>query len=174
MPEYPIPLSPDDDQQASLDLSTPMAAGSQPYGLAALMVGLVVLLILQGISLHSMRSIGPLSSFFQLNLAIIGGVFVYLAFLHTRPRLPAHTLSVVAGELGLLYSYPAYLLYIAPWQSVKHTYWLAVLLFCVGLVGIVGTIISHWLRADEDPRPVMLVNFLVFFVLTGFSSLVFF
>lgn len=173
MPEFPIPLSPDDDQHASLDLSTPPTAGRQPYGLAALMVGLVILLILRGISLHSVQSMSPLSSFLQLNMAIVGGMFVYLAFLFTRPRLPAHTLSVVAGELGLLYSYPAYLLYVAPWQAVTHTFWLAVLLFCVGLVGIIGTIISHGLRADDDPRPAMLVNFLAFFVLTGFGNLLF-
>lgn len=161
MPESPIPLTPDEEQQSAMQMPGRRTVTGQPYALAAVIVGLLLLLVLRGL-------LSRFSGLMIVNAAILVALLAYSALLLTHTKLPLRALAVLASVLGALYSLPAGMVYYS-WGNPPL---LALFVWWIVLAGIVGTIISYWLKVDEQPVQVFAINFLVMFVIAGFTTFV--
>lgn len=150
------PLSPDDDQQQEVTLSDQREKQGQPYGVTAVMIALLLLLLLRGFAAWP--------AILVVNLAIVGGALAYFVLLAAHPRLPAFILCLAGAELGMLYSLPVGLVYVLAWHNLAG---FTVLVWCLVFAGIIGTALANWLDVDARPLDVILTAFLTMFVFIG-------
>jgi hypothetical protein len=157
-------LAPDDDPEAA---AAPQAEDDtldeQPYGLAGVMAGLAVLLVLCAFlpRLHAYRQlVEPLQTSILLLTVMLVAISVYIALLVARVQLPVLPMSIVAAELGLLISQPAGVLYAAQVSTV--TYLLAEII----AAGLAGYIVAAFLER-QPPRRVIAISFLLIFVVVN-------
>lgn len=152
--DSPTPLVPDDRPPLTVDLPVRNAQAAQPYGMAALEIGLLLLLVTK-IALPGQ----PLS----IHLAFAGTatVLCYLAFISARPKLPLLSLVVGACELGLLYSLPSQLIFSL--STIKGPL-LASLVAWLVFTGILGLFLGILLAVERFPQQVIIVAFLTVFV----------
>ncbi|HEY3377450.1 MAG TPA: hypothetical protein VGL77_08135 [Armatimonadota bacterium] len=163
MPDAPMPLSPDDGPQTPLALSKDRAQPVAPYHLVAVMVGLFALFALNELFMGRGHHV------LWLVVAVgIGGLFDLL--LHgAHPKLPLRFLTVAAAELGMLLNLPREVVFPAYWRNPVNV--LIVLLWWVIMAAITGMALSYWLRVEEHPTEVLVINFLVMFCLAGATFL---
>ncbi len=168
MTETPRFLAPDDEPEApAAPLAEEDTLEDEPYGLAAVMVGLVALLLLCAVLPH-VRVWQELSEHVQgailLLTVMLAAIAGYLALILARARLPLTPLCILAAVLGLLVSQPAYTLYAAPWLHVNA----ATTLFAeVVAAGISGFIVAAFLAPARRPRLTILISFLLLFVVVN-------
>jgi len=161
MSETPVPLSPDEEPQTGIQLPGKGTAVPQPYELTAVMAGLLLLLLFRT-RIHPGMQL--------LTLAVFGIVAAYLLLAAYRPKLPPYLLSVIAAELGLFYSFPATLVY-HPFHLGFSMLDRLFALWSIFFALIIGVLFGYWLKIEEHPNSVILVNFLVMFVLYGIFTL---
>lgn len=152
-------LSPDDPEYLTLELPRRRERNEQPYVLAALMVGVIVLLAAKFI----FRS-WPLWPFW--GAAALITIFVYNILIIVRPRLPLMLMAVIAAELGLLLNMPIVLLFVLPWSNPTR---LGQFISFLIIFGVLGAFMAWVLSVDRYPSLVIIINFLLMFVLVGFS-----
>lgn len=150
-------LSPDDDQQTRIDLLEKPQAPEQPYGLAAWIFGLLLLLVLRGL----LRSV-PFFSLLGMTMVIV--VVSYLLLSGLRPKMHLLTLAILAAELALLYSLPYSLVYKAGWTNPTA---FANLLMSVILTGITGLLLGRGLEVERYPEEVIGICFFAVFVVVN-------
>ena len=148
-------LSPDDTQQDTLNLVTRQLSPAQPYGLAAIMLGLLLLLVLHIIFTQS-------ATYELLPPVLLTVLLAYILMYATRPQLPLHAFCMLASILGMLYSLPVKFVYYQYWQNMLAH--LLVLLWLMVVAGTAGYTFAHWLHVEEQPREVLGVSFMFTFV----------
>ena len=151
-------LSPDDPEYATVELPRRREQIEQPYALAALMVGVIVLLAAKFIA-----RTWPNWPFWAA--AALIATFVYNIFIIVRPRLPLMLLAVIASELGLLLSMPSVSLFVTPWSDPTE---LGRFISCLIIAGVAGAFAAWALSVDRYPSLVIAINFLLMFVIVGF------
>ena len=158
----PTPLTPDDDS-SGVTLAKdrrPLAEVPRvhpPYGLEAALLALLLLICLRASSLSGLT---------DLLLAAVCGVIVYLVLLASKPPVPVHLLSVIAGVSGMLYGLPDVLIYHQRWGIGSFP-----LLFGLLLAGLVGWLLSHSWDEPEHPGYALTASFLGMFVLANLMTL---
>jgi len=153
--DSPLPLVPDDaDQQENLTLTGKQAAPAQPYALTALMVAMGLLLAQRGLLPHS-----PWWAHYGMAVAV--GLLVYLLLSGPSASLPLVFLTILAAELGLLYSLPTNRLFLP-----AHADFSVVANLLVDMLGacLAGIIFAHLLRVEHAPNSVLTFTFLFMFV----------
>jgi len=153
-------LSPDDHQQPAVALYGRHAPVAQPYLLASLMVGGLVLLL------------GRLCAPFLYLWSVWAGaaliVLLVYNLLHLlQVRLPIGMLCVVAAELGCLLSLPISTLHGAMHDLTK----LSLLLAQIICAGVIGAFLAWSLSADRYPNLVIGISFLGTFVVMSLFEL---
>ena len=160
--DSPIPLVPDDqDRQENVLLVGKRTAPVQPYALTALMAAMALLLVNRALLTH-----GPWWT--QYGGALAGGVLVYLLLSGARASLPLLFLTIVAAELGLLYSMPFDKLFLTTQSNFIDIVNLVV--HSIGAI-LTGIIFGRLLSVEEDPRAVITFTFLFMFVLVNLCFL---
>lgn len=168
-----VKLVPDDEPPADMaldvepaDEGTEPTAAAQPYDLAGAMAGLLVFLVGRGVlpEAHPM---------YMLGLAIVAVFVATFALEARRAKLPLIPMSVVAAELGLLYSLPASLVYFQAWQfTAQGLLALLLLVFLISITAFLGTITAFVFSHERRPALVIGVCFLGAFVLTNLVVMV--
>jgi len=151
-------LSPDDHQYKAVEVPRRNEKVEQPYALAAVMLGIIVLLIVKLIA----RS-WPMWPFW-FAAALIAS-FAYNLLIIIRPRLPLMALAVVAAELGMLLSMPMASIY----ADLSDHSALPRLIANLISAGVVGAFSSWALSVDRYPSLVITINFLLMFVIIGYG-----
>jgi len=150
-------LSPDDHQYSAVELPRRGEQPEQPYGIVAIMVGVIVLFAARLVARH-----WPMWPFW--GAAALIASFVYNLLIILRPRLPLLLMTVVAAELGLLLSMPARALFFLPLSDPVELGRLISRMICVGAVGA----FAAWvLSVERYPSLVIAINFLLMFVVEG-------
>jgi hypothetical protein len=134
---------------------------TQPYELAALIIGGAVLLITRGILVN------------QEQVVVIGiATFITLASWVSleglQPRLPITILCILSAILGLLFSLPLYFVYQVAWHRMEQ---FAVLLILINGAGLVGAFLAGILDARRHPYFALIFCFFLLFVIVSFSIL---
>lgn len=163
-------LTPDDNSAESLSLATEKNTGkytapTTPYLLAAVLSGLLMLFILRGITLMSTT---VLTSLVISGTALFTGITVYSLLQLFQFKISLALLSVVAAELGMIYSLPAnnvYLLLFRPSPASALAFgWML-------LAGLAGLVLAFALQVEKRPNLVLLVIMLASFVTASFVTM---
>ena len=152
------PLTPDDEQpgvKLSADRRPPDVERMthQPYGIAAVLVALLLLL--------GLLVMTRLSLLAGVNIAVLSGVIAYIVMLGAHPHLPPILLCATAAVLGLYYGLPAALV-------MSHLSWPWPTLYLVSgllLAASTGALLSSTVDAEEHPIYPIAASFLGLFVL---------
>jgi drug/metabolite transporter (DMT)-like permease len=150
---------PDDPEYAAVELPRRKEQTDQPYALAALMVGVIVLLAAKLI-------VRTWPSWPFWGAAALTGTFIYNILIIVRPRLPLMLMAVAAAELGLLLSMPIVSLFVTPWGNPSE---LGRFLSHLISAGVLGAFLAWALSVYRYPSLVIAINFLLMFVLVGFG-----
>ncbi|MHB9107497.1 MAG: hypothetical protein ACYDCO_10620 [Armatimonadota bacterium] len=151
-------LSPDDHQYNAVEVPRRNEKVEQPYALAAVMLGVVVLLTVKLIARH-----WPMWPFW-LAAALIAS-FAYNILIIIRPRLPLMALAVIGSELGMLLSMPMASLFIDMSDPAALPRLIANLISA----GVVGAFAAWALSIHRYPTIVIAINFLLMFVIVGYG-----
>jgi len=156
MTDPSMALTPDDEQQPSVELREKHHV-EQPYGLASLSIGLLVLLVLRA-ALHTW----PLFAVLGITMVVV--TVIYLLLSGTRPKLHLPTFTILAAVMALLYSLPETMVYYEMWKNVNV---FTSVLSWVVLTSIAAIVFSYGLDAEKQPEEVIGISFLTIFVFTN-------
>lgn len=151
-------LSPDDHQYNAVEVPKRNEKVEQPYTLAAVMLGVIILLIVKLIALN--WPMWPI----WFAAALIAS-FAYNILIIIRPRLPLMLLAVVAAELGMLLSMPLASLLIG-----TGGLGLVILIRNMICVGAAGAFAAWALSVNRYPSIVISIIFLLMFVIVGYGN----
>lgn len=172
MSEPFIPLSPDDAQDDGVDLLNAEAMPAQPYALAGVLAGLIVLLLAGWLlsEIDFLRGMnGNWRLWLLLDTAVISAIAAYLILVIARPRLHLLSMCIIAAELGLLYGLPVELVYGLSWRNLGAAFsltgWMIV-------TGIVGLLYGRLFSVERLPYLVIPSSFLLVFVTVGLIGIV--
>lgn len=156
-------LTPDDEPRETVNLARPKAP-APPYGVAAVLIGLAMLLV------GRMLTRGEMHWSFPLLLAGFAAIPVaYLTLTRRRARLNLIGLCALAAILGYLLSTPAYQVFVLAFKDAS-----AALTLCLGAgtAGIFGAFTAWALGVEQAPELVISINFLSMFVVVSLINFV--
>jgi hypothetical protein len=160
-PEPPLTLSPDDVSPRALrigDDDDDSDSPSEPYGITAVLVGLLLLLAAR------LFFDEPVHRVF---LGVFGALVTFIVLALRHAKLPVLPLTVAAAELGMLYGMPLSVLF-----PLHLTGRVGVLLVgYLALGGIVGLLVGRVFGDDRQARTVIPTAFLATFVMAGVATL---